>query len=130
LIKPQFDLITNFYKGCAVGFKIKCRSEFDDELEDDYETQTYTKECEYTILRIANNTIVQEKGGVITDTELYDLLYSSDLSFSEIFNEDDLTDKEEYWRNIPRNEKSGRFWFPLYSDFKYLSDNYNNNIDE
>ena len=130
LIKPQYDLITNFYKGCAVGFKIKCRSECDDELEDDYETQTYTKECEYTILRIANNTIVQEKDGVITDTELYDLLYSSDLSFSEIFNEDDLTDKEEYWRNIPRNEKSGRFWFPLYSDFKYLSDNYNNNIDE
>lgn len=129
-IKPQYDLITNFYKGCAVGFKIKCRSECDDELEDDYETQTYTKECEYTILRIANNTIVQEKDGVITDTELYDLLYSSDLSFSEIFNEDDLTDKEEYWRNIPRNEKSGRFWFPLYSDFKYLSDNYNNNIDE
>ena len=130
LIKPQYDLITNFYKGCAVGFKIKCRSECDDELEDDYETQTYTKECEYTILRIANNTIVQEKDGMITDTELYDLLYSSDLSFSEIFNEDDLTDKEEYWRNIPRNEKSGHFWFPLYSDFKYLSDNYNNNIDE
>ena len=130
LIKPQFDLITNFYKGCAVGFKIKCRSECDDELEDDYETQTYTKECEYTILRIANNTIVQEKDGVITDTELYDLLYSSDLSFSEIFNEDDLTDKEEYWRNIPRNEKNDRFWFPLYSDFKYLSDNYNCNMDK
>ena len=130
LIKPQYDLITNFYKGCAVAFKIICRSECDDGLEDDYETQTYTRECEYTILRIANNTIVQEKDGVITDTELYNLLYSSDLSFSEIFNEDDLTDKEEYWRNIPRNEKSGRFWFPLYSDFKYLSDNYNNNIDE
>lgn len=129
LIKPQFDLITNFYKGYAVAFKIICRSECDDELKDDYEI-TCARECEYTILRIANSTIVQEKGGVITDTELYDLLYSSDLSFSEIFNEDDLTDKEEYWRNIPRNEKSGRFWFPLYSDFKYLSDNYNNNIDE
>lgn len=127
LIKPQFDLITNFYKGYAVAFKIICRSECDDELKDDYEI-TCARECEYTILRIVNSTIVQEKGGVITDTELYSLLYSSDLSF--IFNKDDLTDKEEYWRNIPRNEKSGRFWFPLYSDFKYLSDNYNNNIDE
>ena len=104
-----------------------------DELEDDYETQTYTRECEYTILRIAKNTIVQEKCGVIKDTELYDLLYSSDLSLSFIFNifkNDDLTDKEEYWRNIPRNENSERFWFPLYSDFKYLSDNYDGNIDK
>lgn len=130
LIKPQYDLITNFYKGCAVAFKIICRSECDDGLEDDYETQTYTRECEYTILRITKNTIVQEKGGVISDTELYDLLYSSDLSLSFIFNKDDLTDKEEYWRNIPRNQKNDRFWFPLYSDFKYLSDNYNDNIDK
>lgn len=130
LIKPQYDLITNFYKGCAVAFKIICRSECDDGLEDDYETQTYTRECEYTILRITKNTIVQEKGGVISDTELYDLLYSSDLSLSFIFNKDDLTDKEEYWRNIPRNQKNDRFWFPLYSDFKYLSDNYNCNIDK
>ena len=130
LIKPQFDLITNFHKGCAVAFKIICKSECDDELEDDYETQTYTRECEYTILRIAKNTIVQEKCGVIKDTELYDLLYSSDLSLSFIFNKDDLTDKEEYWRNIPRNQKNDRFWFPLYSDFKYLSDNYNDNIDK
>lgn len=133
LIKPQFDLITNFHKGCAVAFKIICKSECDDELEDDYETQTYTRECKYTILRIAKNTIVQEKCGVIKDTELYDLLYSSDLSLSFIFNifkNDDLTDKEEYWRNIPRNENSERFWFPLYSDFKYLSDNYDGNIDK
>ena len=130
LIKPQYDLITNFYKGCAVAFKIICRSECDDGLEDDYETQTYTRECEYTILRITKNTIVQEKGGVISDTELYDLLYSSDLSLSFIFNKDDLTDKEEYWRNIPRNQKNDRFWFPLYSDFKYLSDNYNCNMDK
>ena len=132
LIKPQYDLITNFYKGCAVAFKIICRSECDDEFEDDYEI-TCTRECEYTILRIANSTIVQERGGVITGAELYSLLYSSDLSFSfifNIFNNDDLTDKEEYWRNIPRNEKNDRFWFPLYSDFKYLSDNYNCNIDK
>ena len=129
LIKPQYDLITNFYKGCAVAFKIICRSECDDEFEDDYEI-TCTRECEYTILRIANSTIVQERGGVITGAELYSLLYSSDLSFSFIFNNDDLTDKEEYWRNIPRNEKNDRFWFPLYSDFKYLSDNYNCNIDK
>ena len=81
-------------------------------------------------MRITKNTIVQEKGGVISDTELYDLLYSSDLSLSFIFNKDDLTDKEEYWRNIPRNQKNDRFWFPLYSDFKYLSDNYNDNIDK
>ena len=70
---------------------------------------------------------------MIKDTELYDLLYSSDLSLSFIFNilkNDDLTDKEEYWRNIPRNENSERFWFPLYSDFKYLSDNYDGNIDK
>ena len=133
LIKPQFDLITNFHKGCAVAFKIICRTECDNELEDDYEIQTWTRECEYTILRIVNNAIVQERGGVITDTELYDLLYSSDLSLDFIFNtlkNDDSTDKEEYWRNIPRNEKNDRFWFPLYSDFKYLSDNYNSNIDK
>lgn len=128
LIKPQFDLITNFYKGYAVAFKIICRSECDDELKDDYEI-TCARECEYTILRIANSTIVQEKGGVITDTELYSLLYSSDLSLSFIFN-DDLTDKEKHWRNIPRNEKSDRFWFPPYRDFKYLSDNYNGNTDK
>ena len=71
-------------------------------------------------MRIANNTIVQEKDGVITDTELYSLLYSSDLSLSFIFDDDDLIDKEEYWKNIPRNEKNDCFWFPLYSDFKYL----------
>ena len=130
LIEPYFDLITNFHKECAVAFKIICRHECDDEFEDDYETQTCTRECEYTILRIVNNTIVQEKGGVITDTELYDLLYSSDLSLGYIFNDDDLTDKEEYWKNIPRNENNERFWFPLYSDFKYLSDNYDGNIDK
>lgn len=133
LIKPQFDLITNFHKGCAVAFKIICRTECDNELEDDNETQTYTRECEYTILRNSNNAIVQERGGVITDTELYDLLYSSDLSLDFIFNtlkNDDSTDKEEYWRNIPRNEKNDRFWFPLYSDFKYLSNDYNSNIDK
>lgn len=132
LIKPQYDLITNFYKGCAIAFKIICKSECDDEFEDDYETQTYTRECEYTILRITKNTIVQEKGGVISDTELYDLLYSSDLSLSlsYIFDDDGLIDKEEYWKNIPRNEKNVRFWFPLYSDFKYLSDNYNSNTDK
>ena len=94
LIKPQYDLITNFYKGCAVAFKIICRSECDDEFEDDYEI-TCTRECEYTILRIANSTIVQERGGVITGAELYSLLYSSDLSLGYIFNDDDLTDKEE-----------------------------------
>ena len=129
LIKPQYDLITNFYKGCAVAFKIICRSECDDEFEDDYEI-TCTRECEYTILRIANSTIVQERGGVITGAELYSLLYSSDLSLGYIFNDDDLTDKEEYWKNIPRNENNERFWFPLYSDFKYLSDNYDGNIDK
>ena len=126
LVKPQFDLITNFHKGCAVAFKIICRSECDDELEDDNEI-TCTRECEYTILRIANSTIVQERGGMITDTELYCLLYSSDLSF--IFNNDDLADKEEYWRNIPHNEND-HFWFPLCSDFKYLSDNIDDNIDK
>lgn len=129
LIKPQYDLITNFYKGCAVAFKIICRSECDDGLEDDYETQTYTRECEYTILRITKNTIVQEKGGVISDTELYDLLYSSDLSLSYIFENEDKTDKEEYWKNIPRNENNDSFWFPLYRDFKYLSEKNNNNLD-
>lgn len=125
LIKPQFDLITNFHKGCAVAFKIICRSGCDDELEDEHETQSYTRECEYTILRITKNTIVQEKGGVISDTELYDLLHSSDLSLSYIFDDDDLIDKEEYWK-----KKNVRFWFPLYSDFKYLSDNYNSNTDK
>lgn len=130
LIKPQYDLITNFHRGCAVAFKIICRTECDNELDDDDEIQTTIRECEYTILKITNNTIIQEKGGVIKDTELYDLLYSSDLSLSYIFENDDLIEKEEYWRNIPHDEKSDRFWFPSYSDFKYLSDNYNSNIDK
>ena len=66
---------------------------------------------------------------MITDTELYCLLYSSDLSLSYIFENEDKTDKEEYWKNIPRNENNDSFWFPLYRDFKYLSEKNNNNLD-
>lgn len=67
----------------------------------------------------------------ILEAEEYQYLYTDNdnMNYYSAKQYDDLTDKKEYWRNIPRNEKSDRFWFPLYSDFKYLSDNYNGNID-
>lgn len=110
LVKTQFDLITNPHENMAIAFKINNIQE---------KGYTIDYQCEYTILKFDKNTIKQERGGIISGAELYELLHP--LNLPNLYGEA-KSREEEYWNNIPRNDESNHFWFPQYSDFKFLEE--------
>ena len=130
LLEPQFDLITNPYDNIAIGFKIKC-----------IEEAQY--QCQCFLMNFDKDTIRQEEVAKITGSELYDLLYPSNilvggevpnlLNYRETLNlldgwsSFDMNDKHkaliaQYWKHIPRNYGDDSFWYPGYKDFHYLGE--------
>ena len=120
LIKPQFNLITNPYNNIAVGFEITRICNCVESKEDcrwEYECGCCEYSCKCVLLRFCDNEIRQEEVSTINGSELYNLLYCRDNNSLLTYLENE---EKDYWTNIPCNNDSECFWFPLDKDFRYL----------